>query len=63
MPMMLRIIAIIYPIKEITGMSNICGPNDTTEEPIISADINATIVTLSVMSISSLNCSSSFSIL
>lgn len=47
--MTLKIIASIYPIKEITGMSNILGPNETTEEPTIRADINATIVTLSVI--------------
>ena len=52
--------AIIYPIKEITGMSNTIGPNETTEEPIISAEINAIIETLSVMSTSNLNCNSSF---
>ena len=48
---------------EITGMSNILGPNETTEEPIISAETNAIIETLSVMSTSNLNCNSSLSIL
>ena len=63
MPMKLRIKAIMYPIKEITGMSKTIGPNETTEEPIIRAHTNATIVTLSLMSTSSFNFSSLFSIL
>ena len=44
-------------------MSNTTGPNDTTEEPIISAETSAIIETLSVMSTSSLNFNSSLSIL
>ena len=44
-------------------MSNILGPNETTEEPMIRADTSAIIETLSVMSTSKRNCSSSFSIL
>lgn len=60
---MLKIIAIKYPIKEIKGISNTLGPNETTEEPTISADTNAIIETLSVMSTSNLNCNSFSSIL
>jgi hypothetical protein len=63
MPTILNIIAIIYPIKEIKGMSNTIGPNETVEEPIKSAQTNAIIETLSVMSTSSLNFNSSLSIL
>ena len=62
-PMILKIMAIIYPIKEITGMSNTLGPKETTDEPIMSADTSAIIETLSVMSTSNLNCNSSLSIL
>ena len=62
-PIIPNIMAITKPIKEITGMSNILGPKETTDEPTISADINAIIDTLSVMSTSNLNCSSSLSIL
>ena len=62
-PIILKIMAITYPIKEITGMSNSLGPNETTDEPIMSADTSAIIETLSVISTSNLNCSSSLSIL
>ena len=55
MPIMLRTIANKYPIMEITGMSKALGPNETTEEPIISAQTSAIIETLSVMSTSNLN--------
>ena len=60
---MLKIMAIIKPIKDMTGMPNAIGPKETVEEPIISAHTNATIETLSVMSTSNLNCNSSLSIL
>ena len=63
MPMTAKITTIIYPIKEITGMPNAIGPKETVEEPIRSAQINATIETLSLMSTSNLNLNSSLSIL
>ncbi len=61
--MTLKIKAKIYPINEISGMSNTTGPNETTEEPIMSADTSMIIETLPVMSTANLNLNDSFSIL